>query len=57
MVRAIVGTLVEVGSGRRPEAWIRDVLAARDRAAAGQTAPPHGLSLIAAKYREHQSRA
>lgn len=43
MVRTIVGTLVEVGSGRRDPAWVADVLAATDRAAAGPTAPAKGL--------------
>ena len=45
MVRIMVGTLVEVGLGRhRPEA-VADMIAARDRRAAGGTAPPHGLYL------------
>ena len=43
MVRNIVGSLVEVGAGERPPAWIADVLAARDRTRAGPTAPPQGL--------------
>ncbi len=44
-VRIMVGTLVEVGMGQhRPEA-IGDMMAARDRRAAGGTAPPHGLYL------------
>lgn len=46
MVRNIVGTLVEVGKGRRGEAWVAEVLAACDRRAAGQTAPPQGLMLL-----------
>jgi len=43
MVRNIVGSLVEVGAGERPPAWIAEVLAARDRTRAGPTAPPQGL--------------
>jgi tRNA pseudouridine38-40 synthase len=46
MVRTIAGTLVEVGRGRKPIEWTREVIAARDRSAAGQTAPPHGLFLL-----------
>ncbi|MCP3099964.1 tRNA pseudouridine(38-40) synthase TruA [Myxococcus sp. K15C18031901] len=43
MVRNLVGTLMEVGKGRKPEAWVAEVLAARDRKRAGPTAPAHGL--------------
>jgi tRNA pseudouridine38-40 synthase len=50
MVRAIVGTLVEVGMGKRSPESITDVLNARDRSAAGQTAPPHGLFLVHVVY-------
>lgn len=45
MVRTIVGTLVEVGTGRRPHEWVATALEARDRTAAGPTAPAHGLTL------------
>jgi tRNA pseudouridine38-40 synthase len=45
MVRIIVGTLVEVGCGRRPVAWVGEVLAGRDRNRAGPTAPGSGLTL------------
>ncbi|MEZ4384745.1 MAG: tRNA pseudouridine(38-40) synthase TruA [Nannocystaceae bacterium] len=50
MVRIIVGTLVEVGDGRRPPAWIDEVLAARDRRRAGITAPAHGLTLLEVRW-------
>jgi tRNA pseudouridine38-40 synthase len=46
MVRAIVGSLVEVGRGKEPPGWVLEVLEARDRRKAGPTAPPQGLSLI-----------
>ncbi len=50
MVRAIAGTLVEVGLGKRRITWPREVLEARDRSQAGATAPPQGLFLVAATY-------
>lgn len=50
MVRAIVGSLVEVGRGARPEPWIGEVLAACDRRRAGPTAPALGLFLVSVKY-------
>jgi tRNA pseudouridine38-40 synthase len=50
MVRSIVGTLVEIGRGARPPSWIEEVLAAADRRAAGQTAPPQGLFLVKVEY-------
>ncbi len=52
MVRIIVGSLVEVGRGRKPPGWISEALAARERAAAGPTAPPHGLTLWHVAYPE-----
>ncbi len=45
MVRAVVGTMVDVGLGRRRAGDMSGILRARDRAAAGQLAPPHGLCL------------
>jgi tRNA pseudouridine38-40 synthase len=50
MVRAIVGTLVEVGRGARDVTWPTEVLAACDRTRAGQTAPPQGLFLVRVEY-------
>ena len=50
MVRNIVGTLVDVGLGRRMPESIDAVLATRDRSAAGQTAPARGLFLVAVEY-------
>ena len=46
MVRIMVGTLVEVGLGRRPAAAIAGLLARPDRRDAGATAPPEGLTLV-----------
>ena len=45
MVRNIVGTLVEVGHGKRSPQSIAQLLESRDRTRAGPTAPPHGLVL------------
>lgn len=45
MVRNIVGSLVNVGSGKKPPEWIAEVLASRDRSNAGPTAPARGLCL------------
>jgi tRNA pseudouridine38-40 synthase len=50
MVRAVVGTLVEVGDGRRGAASLRNILESRDRAAAGPTAPAAGLYLVRVDY-------
>jgi tRNA pseudouridine38-40 synthase len=50
MVRAIAGTLVEVGRGAREDGWPAAALAQRDRSAAGRTAPPQGLFLLWVKY-------
>jgi tRNA pseudouridine38-40 synthase len=50
MVRNIVGTLVDVGKGKRSPEQFGQVLRARDRRQAGMTAPPHGLFLVEVKY-------
>jgi tRNA pseudouridine38-40 synthase len=49
-VRNMVGTLKLVGEGKWSAADVADALAARDRAAAGPTAPAEGLYLVAVKY-------
>ncbi len=49
-VRSIVGCLVEVGRGRRPERWVEDVLVAGDRSRAAPVAPPHGLTLEEVRF-------
>ena len=53
MVRNIAGTLVAIGNGERPVAWMGEVLQSRDRNAAGITAPPHGLTLLGVDYPPH----
>ena len=50
MVRILVGTLLEVGSGQRSPGDMPRVLEARDRQAAGFTAPAQGLFLWEQKY-------
>lgn len=51
MVRSLVGTALEIGTGRKPLEWMLEVLEARDRAAAGPVAPPQGLALVDVGYR------
>ena len=50
MVRAIVGTLVEIGRHARPQDSIPELIAAQDRSCAGETAPPRGLCLENVEY-------
>jgi len=50
MVRAIMGTLVEIGRGRWEPARLAAILASGDRAQAGPTAPPQGLFLVSVRY-------
>jgi tRNA pseudouridine38-40 synthase len=57
MVRSLVGTLIQVGEGRRGPDEAAGVLEARDRVAAGPVAPPHGLCLVSVEYDEGWSRS
>lgn len=50
MVRSIVGTMVDVGLGKRRPGDVLAIVRARDRAAAGQLAPPEGLCLWEVGY-------
>ena len=50
MVRNIVGTLLEIGSGLKPKGSIKKILRQKDRTQAGQTAAAHGLCLLEVKY-------
>ena len=53
MVRNIVGSLLVVGRGERPVAWIAELLEGRDRTVAGPTAPSAGLLFLGPKYPPH----
>ncbi len=50
MARAMVGTVIEVGRGKRGPAEVTQILAERDRQASGPMAPPQGLCLIGVEY-------
>ena len=50
MVRNIVGSLIQVGTGNRPQAWIGELLASRDRELAAPTFSPDGLYLAKVDY-------
>lgn len=53
MVRILVGTLIEAGLGKRKPESMKEILEAKDRRAAGPTAPPCGLFLTAVQYDEN----
>jgi tRNA pseudouridine38-40 synthase len=53
MVRAIAGTLLNVGRGYWPETHVAEILRAADRTRAGPTAPAKGLFLMRVTYDEH----
>lgn len=50
MVRNIAGVLRQVGEGRRPEAWVKELLTSRDRTKGPATASPQGLYLVHVTY-------
>jgi tRNA pseudouridine38-40 synthase len=50
MVRAITGTLVEIGSGKREADEMKSILKSRARKNAGVSAPAEGLYLVSVKY-------
>jgi tRNA pseudouridine38-40 synthase len=50
MVRAIVGTLVDIGQGKLPPLAIRDILESKNRSNAGASVPAQGLSLTEVHY-------
>ncbi len=50
MVRNIVGSLLVIGRGERPEAWMGELLRGRDRTVAGATAPPQALCFLGPLY-------
>ena len=50
MVRIIVGTMIDIGRGKHPPQKMHSIIAARNRAAAGITAPAHGLVLRSVDY-------
>ena len=50
MVRAMVGSLLEVGSGKRKPEWIAEMLRRRDRCAAGYSVPGNALFLTEIRY-------
>lgn len=53
MVRIIAGTLVQVGRGQLEPEAVHRMLEAQDRTAAGQTAPPQGLTLMGIKMQKN----
>jgi tRNA pseudouridine38-40 synthase len=50
MVRNVVGTLVYVGKGKHPPAWVKEVLLSKNRSTAAPTVGPEGLVLDEVEY-------
>ncbi|MBI4845237.1 MAG: tRNA pseudouridine(38-40) synthase TruA [Candidatus Omnitrophica bacterium] len=55
MVRNIVGTLIEVGRGKRPKNSLKNILLVRDRRCAGPTVPAKGLTLLKVRYKNDKT--
>jgi tRNA pseudouridine38-40 synthase len=55
MVRNLAGVLMEIGMGKRPIRWAREVLEARDRRLGGFNASPDGLYLVGVQYPERHN--
>ncbi len=49
-VRSMVGTLIPVGLGSRPAAWVKEVLEAKDRTRAGVNVPAKGLTMVEVRF-------
>ena len=56
MVRIIAGTLIRVGGGYYPPEKIKEILAAKNREMAGETARPEGLRLVEIRYPEWEEK-
>lgn len=56
MVRIIAGTLIKVGSGVYPPEHVKEILEARDRKEAGDTAPARGLTLVGIEYEKEPAK-
>ena len=56
MVRAMVGSLLEVGSGKREPEWIKQMLQQKNRSAAGHSVPGNALFLVEVRYPEEALR-
>jgi len=52
MVRNIMGTLIVIGRGEQPAAWMKSILEGKDRKTAGMTAPASGLYMVNVEYPE-----